>query len=178
MKGSCKRRLPIYRPFSRKHWEVHDERRIDQRKFAPPRWSGKKFVDCRSSPTTALAGVAGTVATYPVQAETVFDHAPAAGFADLVERVMPSVISVEVKFTNVAGGGEAPAAASVSASVCRDSIELGGSSHAQVFRGQSRFPVRDAGTWAAAQGNGAGLGAFLSSRWLRRHQSSCRDERR
>ena len=56
--------------------------------------------------TTALAGVAGTVATYPVQAETVFDHAPAAGFADLVERVMPSVISVEVKFTNVAGDGE------------------------------------------------------------------------
>ncbi len=50
--------------------------------------------------TTALAGIAGTVATYPVQAETVFNHAPAAGFADLVERVMPSVISVEVKFAN------------------------------------------------------------------------------
>ena len=55
--------------------------------------------------TTALAGgVAGNLATYPVQAETVFNHAPAEGFADLVERVMPSVISVEVKFKNVAGG--------------------------------------------------------------------------
>ncbi|MGH6934410.1 MAG: Do family serine endopeptidase, partial [Dongiaceae bacterium] len=35
-----------------------------------------------------------------------FNHAPAEGFADLVERVMPSVISVEVKFTNVVGGSD------------------------------------------------------------------------
>ena len=55
--------------------------------------------------TTALAGLAGTIATHPVQAETVFNHAPAAGFADLVERVMPAVISVEVKFANVASDG-------------------------------------------------------------------------
>ncbi len=50
--------------------------------------------------TTAIAGIAGTVATYPVQAETVLNLAPAEGFADLVERVMPAVISVEVKFAN------------------------------------------------------------------------------
>jgi serine protease Do len=57
--------------------------------------------------TTTLAGVAGTVAIYPVQAETVFNHAPAEGFADLVERVMPSVISVEVKFRNVSDSNTA-----------------------------------------------------------------------
>jgi serine protease Do len=66
----------------------------------------RNFVIAGLLATTALAGIAGitgTVATFPVQAETMFNHAPAAGFADLVERVMPSVISVEVKFTNVGG---------------------------------------------------------------------------
>ncbi len=34
----------------------------------------------------------------PAAAQNVFNHAPAEGFADLVERVMPAVVSVDVKY--------------------------------------------------------------------------------
>jgi serine protease Do len=34
----------------------------------------------------------------PAQAQNVFNHAPAEGFADLVERVMPAVVSVDVQY--------------------------------------------------------------------------------
>ena len=50
---------------------------------------------------TALTGVTATTLPFDAKAETVFNHAPAEGFADLVEKVMPAVISVEVKFANV-----------------------------------------------------------------------------
>jgi serine protease Do len=56
---------------------------------------------------TALTGL--TASTFPfvdAKAETVLNHAPAEGFADLVEKVMPAVISVEVKFANVANMSE------------------------------------------------------------------------
>ena len=52
---------------------------------------------------TALTGLAG--GTLPLYAQTdtpILNHAPAEGFADLVDKVMPAVISVEVKFANVA----------------------------------------------------------------------------
>ena len=53
--------------------------------------------------------VTATVAVYPAlpvraEAQTAID--PSRGFADLVDRVMPAVISVEVKFANVASSGE------------------------------------------------------------------------
>src|SRR5262245_44688988 len=51
---------------------------------------------------TALTGVTATTLPFHAKAETVLNHAPAEGFADLVEKVMPAVISVEVKFSNVA----------------------------------------------------------------------------
>jgi len=46
----------------------------------------------------------------PAQAQNVFTPAPAEGFADLVERVMPAVVSVDVKFAAVSlrGDGEDP----------------------------------------------------------------------
>jgi serine protease Do len=50
---------------------------------------------------TALTGVTATTLPFHAKAETVLNHAPAEGFADLVETVMPAVISVEVKFANV-----------------------------------------------------------------------------
>jgi serine protease Do len=56
---------------------------------------------------TALTGL--TASTFPfvdAKAETVLNHAPVEGFADLVEKVMPAVISVEVKFANVANMSE------------------------------------------------------------------------
>ena len=53
---------------------------------------------------TALTVTATTVQVMPVQAEIQQQAIdPSRGFADLVDRVMPSVISVEVKFANVAG---------------------------------------------------------------------------
>jgi serine protease Do len=55
---------------------------------------------------TALTGVTGDLLPFDAKAQTVFNHAPAEGFADLVESVMPAVISVEVKFANVANFGE------------------------------------------------------------------------
>jgi serine protease Do len=51
---------------------------------------------------TALTGLTATTLPFDAKAQTVFNHAPAEGFADLVETVMPAVISVEVKFANVA----------------------------------------------------------------------------
>jgi serine protease Do len=51
---------------------------------------------------TALTGLTATTLPFHAKAETVLNHAPAEGFADLVEKVMPAVISVEVKFANVA----------------------------------------------------------------------------
>ncbi len=48
---------------------------------------------------TAVTGtIAGSSLSVPANAQSVMNRAPAAGFADLVEKVMPSVISVEVKF--------------------------------------------------------------------------------
>jgi serine protease Do len=51
---------------------------------------------------TALTGLTATTLPFDAKAETVLNHAPAEGFADLVEKVMPAVISVEVKFSSVA----------------------------------------------------------------------------
>ncbi len=42
----------------------------------------------------------------------VLNRAPKQGFADLVEKVMPTVVSVEVRFATVADGGEHPSASS------------------------------------------------------------------
>jgi serine protease Do len=50
---------------------------------------------------TALTGLTATTLPFDAKAETLLNHAPAEGFADLVEKVMPAVISVEVKFANV-----------------------------------------------------------------------------
>jgi serine protease Do len=50
---------------------------------------------------TALTGLSVTTLPFDAKAETLLNHAPAEGFADLVEKVMPAVISVEVKFANV-----------------------------------------------------------------------------
>ena len=50
---------------------------------------------------TALTGVTATTLPFDAKAETLLNHAPAEGFADLVETVMPAVISVEVKFATV-----------------------------------------------------------------------------
>jgi serine protease Do len=55
---------------------------------------------------TAFTGLTATTLPFDVKAQTVFNHAPAEGFADLVEKVMPAVISVEVKFANVVSMGE------------------------------------------------------------------------
>ncbi|MGH6874809.1 MAG: Do family serine endopeptidase [Aestuariivirgaceae bacterium] len=50
---------------------------------------------------TALTGLTASTLPFEAKAQTVLNHAPAEGFADLVEKVMPAVISVEVKFANV-----------------------------------------------------------------------------
>jgi serine protease Do len=55
---------------------------------------------------TALTGLTASTLPFEAKAETVLNHAPAEGFADLVEKVMPAVISVEVKFANVSNMGE------------------------------------------------------------------------
>jgi len=61
---------------------------------------------------TALSAVTLVVPTAPVYAETQAAIDPANGFADLVDEVMPAVVSVEVKFSNVASpdmeGGSQP----------------------------------------------------------------------
>jgi serine protease Do len=55
---------------------------------------------------TALTGLTPGPIPYQARAENLFNHAPAEGFADLVEKVMPAVISVEVKFANVVSTDE------------------------------------------------------------------------
>jgi serine protease Do len=51
---------------------------------------------------TALAVLPVLPPAAPVAAQSIFNHAPAEGFADLVENVMPAVISVEVNYKPVA----------------------------------------------------------------------------
>ena len=65
-----------------------------------PKIVGSLFVAALLA-ATALTGVTATTLPFDAKAETVLNHAPAEGFADLVEKVMPAVISVEVKFANV-----------------------------------------------------------------------------
>ena len=52
---------------------------------------------------TALTAAMLVVPAAPLHAETQAAIDPSDGFADLVDKVMPAVISVEVKFANVAG---------------------------------------------------------------------------
>lgn len=54
---------------------------------------------------TAAAAVVSVAPALPVKAEAPVAIDASRGFADLVDRVMPAVISVEVKFANVASGG-------------------------------------------------------------------------
>jgi len=51
---------------------------------------------------TSLTVMTGFTQSGPAQAQMVLNKAPAEGFADLVEQVMPAVFSVEVEFTPVA----------------------------------------------------------------------------
>ncbi len=51
---------------------------------------------------TALGGAMGGLTALPAQAKTMM-AAPAEGFADLVEKVMPAVVSVEVEMQNASG---------------------------------------------------------------------------
>jgi serine protease Do len=51
---------------------------------------------------TALATLPVLPPIAPVAAQAIFNHAPAEGFADLVETVMPAVISVDVNYRPVA----------------------------------------------------------------------------
>jgi serine protease Do len=61
---------------------------------------------------TALTTSVVIAPPLPVHAETQAAINPSMGFADLVDRVMPAVVSVEVKFSDVAatveGGGDQP----------------------------------------------------------------------
>ncbi|MGE0211763.1 MAG: DegQ family serine endoprotease, partial [Parvibaculaceae bacterium] len=50
---------------------------------------------------TGLTTLTALPPSLTASAETIFNHAPAEGFADLVEKVMPSVISVEVRYAPV-----------------------------------------------------------------------------
>lgn len=54
---------------------------------------------------TAVTAVVAVSPMLPVRAATQTAIDPSRGFADLVDRVMPAVISVEVKFSNVAARG-------------------------------------------------------------------------
>ena len=51
---------------------------------------------------TALTAVSSMLPVQTAKAESVLNQAPRQGFADLVEKVMPTVVSVEVKYTPVA----------------------------------------------------------------------------
>lgn len=51
---------------------------------------------------TALTTVSGIIPFQTAKAEAVLNQSPRQGFADLVEKVMPTVVSVEVKFAAVA----------------------------------------------------------------------------
>ena len=51
---------------------------------------------------TALTSLATVIPTQTAKAESTLNRAPKQGFADLVEQVMPSVVSVEVRFAPVA----------------------------------------------------------------------------
>ncbi len=72
----------------------------------PARKTGRKTVMALVAAGLLAATGLTTLTTLPptvtANAQTVFNHAPAEGFADLVEKVMPAVISVEIRFAPVA----------------------------------------------------------------------------
>jgi len=55
---------------------------------------------------TGLTTLTALPPSIQANAQTVFNHAPAEGFADLVEKVMPAVISVEIRYSPVANQGD------------------------------------------------------------------------
>jgi len=55
---------------------------------------------------TALTVVSGLSPSQPARAESVLNKAPKQGFADLVEKVMPTVVSVEVRYAPAANRRE------------------------------------------------------------------------
>ncbi|MGL6180660.1 MAG: trypsin-like peptidase domain-containing protein, partial [Aestuariivirga sp.] len=59
---------------------------------------------------TAITAAVTALPSTPVRAESAAAIDPTKGFGDLVDRVMPAVISVEVKFTNASASDEQSAA--------------------------------------------------------------------
>jgi len=57
---------------------------------------------------TALTTISSIVPFQSAQAESILNKAPAQGFADLVEKVMPTVVSVEVRYAPVVNEDEGP----------------------------------------------------------------------
>ena len=55
---------------------------------------------------TALTGTLSHAGTNAAKTQISLNNAPASGFADLVETVMPSVVSVQSKYTPVASNGD------------------------------------------------------------------------
>ena len=59
---------------------------------------------------TAITAAVTALPSTPVRAESAAAIDPTKGFGDLVDRVMPAVISVEVKFTNASASDDQSAA--------------------------------------------------------------------
>ena len=55
---------------------------------------------------SALTAFAIIAPDLPVRADTTVTYAPATGFAELAKKVMPSVVSVQVKFATTAAQGD------------------------------------------------------------------------
>ncbi len=64
-------------------------------------WSRKSIMALVVAGLVGATSLAALPLLDPAQAQNVFNHAPAEGFADLVERVMPAVVSVDVKYPAV-----------------------------------------------------------------------------
>lgn len=102
--------------------------------------------------TASIGAIERFVPTQPAHAEVLPNGAPSAGFADLVERVMPSVISVEVEFqpATLDGDDHGPLAGEfMPNSPFRHFFEQ--------FRGNKQFSPR-----RAPRGRGQGSGFIIS----------------
>ena len=88
---------------------IHTPNQLETSNVKPARSSTRRVLALTVAgllAATSLTAITGFSTSGPAHAQMVLNKAPAEGFANLVEKVMPAVFSVEVQFTPAAFEGQ------------------------------------------------------------------------
>ena len=145
--------------------------------------------------TVSALAIAGLLGATSLATLTAFDHptsaiaqtatmrAPAEGFGDLVEKVMPAVVSVEAKLgvqtsANIQGGDDETRAAQARNSPCPTFRRTARSASSSSSSRGAASAVSPSSSSARAAAAWPGLGLLHLRRRLCRHQQPCGDGRK